>query len=65
MRELKDYTETTENKLSSARTWSVSNIRCCQKIHKHLEMLEINSVTSDLRDYDMLAGCRVVNFEEL
>ena len=27
----KDYTQTLENKLSSARSWSVSNIRCSEK----------------------------------
>ena len=39
----KDYTQTSENKLSSARTWSVNIIRCSQKIHRHLEMPKIDS----------------------
>ena len=33
-----DYTQTSENKLSSTRTWFVNLIRCNQKIHRHLEM---------------------------
>ena len=53
---LKDYTQTLENKLSSARTWSVNIIRCSQKIHRHLEMPKINSIKScPLCKYDILA----------
>ena len=32
---LKDYIQTSENKLSSAMTWSVNIIRGSQKIHRH------------------------------
>ena len=35
------YTQTSENILSSARNWSVPNIRWGQKIHRHLEMPKI------------------------
>ena len=51
------YAQTSENELSSARTGSVKNIKCSQKIHRHLEMPNIDSITScHLRDYDILAG---------
>ena len=46
--DIKDYTQTSENELSSARTWSVSNITCSQKIHRHLEIPKIDSVMSCL-----------------
>ena len=45
---LKEYTQISENKLSTASTWSVNNIRCSEKIHRHLEKPKIDSIMSCL-----------------
>mgnify|MGYP001804438318 CR=1 FL=1 len=37
---IKDYTQTSEDKLSSARTLSVNNVRCSQKILRLLDIDE-------------------------
>ena len=47
-RQIKGYTRTSENNLPSARTWSVNNILCSQKIHRHLEIPKIDSIMSCL-----------------
>ena len=59
---LTDYTETSDNNLSSASPWSVSNIRCSQKIHRHLEMPKIDSIRSCL-PWGISTYLRVVHFE--
>ena len=48
--------------MSSARAWSVNNIRCSEKIHRHLEMPKIDSIMSFLPE-GIMTYLRVVNFE--
>ena len=35
-----------QNELLSARTWSVNNIRCSAKVHRHLDMTKYNGIES-------------------
>ena len=51
---LKDYTQTSENKLSLARTWSVNNISFAQKIYRHKNSKCHGMPPSG--DYDIPAG---------
>ena len=44
----KDYAQTSENKLSSARTLYVNYIKCSEKIHKHSKKPKIDSIISCL-----------------
>ena len=56
-------TETSENKLSLARTWSVNIIRCSQKILGHLEMPKKHRVVP-ICNFDILASLDKCQFIE-
>ena len=60
---IKDYTETPENKGSSAKTWSVNYVRCRQTIHRHLEMQKIANIISYLPEM-IMTYLRISPFRE-